>query len=160
MTVVAIQLIPGSGQAPVAVSAVIALAGRGLEGDYNCKPKPVTGEGRAAEKARGEHMTLIDEGAIAHVVALGIPFSHTASRRNVLTRDVDLDAFIGKNFWVGAVACRGVEPCHPCRHLEKHTRPGVLAALVERGGLRVEFLGGGVIREGDAISETRPRGPR
>jgi MOSC domain-containing protein YiiM len=42
----------------------------------------------------------------------------------------------------------------PCAHLQRLTRPGVLRALVGRGGLRADLLNTGTLRIGDAITPT------
>ena len=45
----------------------------------------------------------------------------------------------------------GQRLCEPCVHLERLTRPGVVAGLVHRGGLRADILTDGEIRLGDKI---------
>ena len=47
-----------------------------------------------------------------------------------------------ETFRVGDVVFRGIKSCPPCAHLEKLTRPGVRAALENRGGLRAEIVAG------------------
>jgi MOSC domain-containing protein YiiM len=74
------------------------------------------------------------------------------TRRNILTRGVALNHLVGKEFSVGNVRLRGLELCEPCKHLEGMTRPGVMRALVHRGGLRAQILQGGVVSVGDSIS--------
>ena len=73
------------------------------------------------------------------------------TRRNVVTRGVDLSALLGKRFAIGDVECLGVRDCPPCAHLESLTRPGVHAALEGAGGLRAEVVTAGTMRVGDAI---------
>ncbi len=82
----------------------------------------------------------------------GCGLSHEASRRNLLTRGVDLNALVGRRFTVGAVECEGVELCQPCNHLAKLTERGVLRGLVHRGGLRADIVSGGEIAVGDAVA--------
>ena len=74
------------------------------------------------------------------------------SRRNLLTRGVDLDRLVGARFRVGEVECEGIELCEPCRHLEGLTYPGVLRGLVHRGGLRAAILEDGEIAVGDPVA--------
>src|SRR2546423_647164 len=59
----------------------------------------------------------------------GVEITAAESRRNVLTRGIDLSALVGKRFRVGSVECVGVELCEPCMHLESVTRPGVIKGL-------------------------------
>jgi DNA-binding GntR family transcriptional regulator len=54
-------------------------------------------------------------------------------------------------FLIGEVRCRASELCEPCRYVEKRTAPGVLKALVERGGIRAEILDSGTISVGDPV---------
>ena len=74
------------------------------------------------------------------------------SRRNVVVRGVDVDALRGRRFRIGAVECVGRRRCEPCAHLERLTRPGVLRALVHRGGLRADIVAGGELRVGDEVA--------
>ena len=71
--------------------------------------------------------------------------------RNIVTRDVDLNALVGRRFYVGSVECVGRRLAEPCAHLEKLTRPGLLRPLVHRAGLRADILTGGVIELNDEV---------
>ena len=73
------------------------------------------------------------------------------SRRNVATRGIDLNALVGREFRIGPVRAFGQRLCEPCVHLQRLTRPGVVAGLVHKGGLRADLLSGGEIRVGDRI---------
>jgi MOSC domain-containing protein YiiM len=128
---------------PEPVGQVRAVAGQGLEGDRNFAPDGA---------APGEAITLIAAEALEGLHAdTGIELSHEASRRNVLTRGIDLNALVGRRFRIGAVLCEGVELCEPCNHLKGMTEAGVLRGLVHRGGLRADVLEGGTIAPGDAV---------
>ena len=74
---------------------------------------------------------------------VGLPWED--ARRNIVTRDVDLNALVGRRFYVGSVGCVGRRLAEPCAHLEKLTRPGLLRPLVHRAGLRADILTGGII---------------
>jgi MOSC domain-containing protein YiiM len=119
------------------IDSVAALAGKGLEGD-----RKFFGDG--AEP--GQALTLI-EAETLEVVGL----SGAQSRRQVVTRGVRLNDLVGKSFRVGAVECVGVELCHPCKHLEEMTRPGIIKDLAGRGGLNADILTDGRISVGDSI---------
>ncbi len=144
----AIFLVPVRGGAAVRHPSVRAVAGRGLDGDHRQAPLTLFGIDHAPEK----QLTLIEAEAL-DALACGPdgPLPPGASRRNLVTRGVRLNDLVGRTFRVGAVRARGIERCDPCSHLEELTRPGVLRALVNRGGLRAEVLTDGVLREGDAI---------
>jgi MOSC domain-containing protein YiiM len=81
----------------------------------------------------------------------GISIEPRESRRNVVTRDVDVNALVGKQFRIGDVVCRGVELCEPCTDLQAMTKPGVIKGLLHRGGLNADILSDGEISVGDAV---------
>ena len=81
------------------------------------------------------------------------PLKLTAAetRRNIATRGVPLNHLVNRPFRVGEVLLRGTRLCEPCRYLDGLTRPGVMALLIHRDGLRAQILTGGIIRVGDTI---------
>ena len=117
------------------VDSVEAAAGAGLEGDYH-----------------GD-LTLISAEALEGLEAdTGVALKGSDTRRNVLTRGIDLNALVGKRFRVGGVEAEGVEFAEPCTKLRRLTgEPGVLRGLVHRGGLRADVIGSGRIAIGDAV---------
>jgi hypothetical protein len=141
-TVEAIVLAPAA-EAPLrSVEVAQAIAGRGLEGD-----RYADGAGTfSAGGGRGHDLTLV-AAEVLEEVGLGA----VDARRNLIVRGIDLDALRGRRFSVGAVECLGQRRCEPCAHLERLTRPGVLRALVHRGGLRADILRGGELRVGDPV---------
>jgi MOSC domain-containing protein YiiM len=101
----------------------------------------------------GRDLTLIEAEALEELAAgAGIELEPGEHMRNVVTRGVRLDDLIGRPFRVGPVRCVGVEPCHPCRRLERLTgRTGVLKGLAGRGGLRADVVRGGELAVGDPV---------
>ena len=75
------------------VDAVDAEAGRGLDGDYHSDLTLITAE--ALDGLRED---------------TGIELSGEQSRRNLLTRGIDLNALVGQRFKVGGVEAVGVDP--------------------------------------------------
>lgn len=130
------------------VESAVADAGRGLQGDIYYQ-----GEGRKPPREGADReITLIESEAVeAATREAGIPLTIAESRRNVVTRGIELNPLVGREFHVGDVRLRGLRLCHPCDHLQKLTRPGVLKALENRGGLRAQVLEGGTIRVGDEV---------
>jgi MOSC domain-containing protein YiiM len=127
---------------------VRAIAGVGLDGDRYAQGigtySNVPGGGRQA--------TLLDAALIESLRAEhGIELSLAETRRNFITRGVDLAALVGKRLQIGEALCEVVRDCPPCAYLESLTRPGVLKAMVGRGGLRLEILRGGTIHVGDTL---------
>jgi len=140
-----------------AVTEVRAVPGRGLEGDryflatghYSSRPSH---GGREVTLIEIESLEALRLGVVnASGERLGIALSAAESRRNITTSGVPLNHLVDAEFWVGAVRMRGVRLCEPCTHLERLTRPGVMAGLVHRGGLRASVLTDGVIRAGDLV---------
>jgi MOSC domain-containing protein YiiM len=131
------------------VERVRVVAGRGPEGDRHFRGP----RARANEEGMGRDLTLIEAEAVEALASdAGIDLEAGEHLRNVVTRGVRLDDLVGRPFRVGAVRCVGVEPCHPCRRLERLTgRTGVLKALAGRGGLRADVVRGGEIALGDPV---------
>jgi len=131
------------GALPAPVERVRAYAGRGLEGNrqlFDAAPP-------------GQALTLIAAESLERLEAeKGISLSGAASRRNVLTRGIDVNALVGRRFRIGEIECVGVELCEPCAHLESLTFPGVLAGLVHQAGLNADILNDGEIAVGDRIA--------
>ena len=74
------------------------------------------------------------------------------SRRNVLTRDIEINELVGTDFFAGPVLLRAHRITQPCRYLEKLIdRPGLYKALWDNGGISCEILSDGIIRQGDSI---------
>ena len=125
----------------VRVDRATAVAGRGLEGD-----RYFAGGGTFSGPGRGYEVTLVQAEALA-----AVDLSWEEARRNIVTRDVDLNALVGRRFSVGSVDCIGRRLAEPCAHLEKLTREGLLRPLVHRAGLRADILTGGTIEVGDEV---------
>jgi MOSC domain-containing protein YiiM len=144
--VVEINIAPRNEELPEPVERVRAVAARGLEGDR------YFAAAAREEAERDRDLTLIAAEALEALFAeSGIELSAAASRRNVLTRGVDLNALVGRGFRVGEVECEGLQLCEPCSHLQGLTEPGVLRGLVHRGGLRAAIRRGGEIAVGDPV---------
>ena len=135
-TVEGITLVLDSAGAIRQVESVRAEAGSGLEGDYHGDLTLIAAE--ALEGLRED---------------TGIELAGHVTRRNVLTRGIDLNALVGQRFSVGSVEAVGVELAEPCTKLRRLSgEPGVLRGLVHSGGLRADVVTGGQIAIGDAIS--------
>lgn len=128
-----------------------ALPGRGLSGDrYAAKAGTFTPR---SDRLRGYGLTLIESEVLDRVtLADGSHLTAAESRRNVITRGIDLNALVGREFTIGSVRAVGQRLCEPCVHLQRLTKPGVVAGLVHQGGLRADILTDGEIRLGDTIT--------
>jgi MOSC domain-containing protein YiiM len=79
-------------------------------------------------------------------------YSPAQARRNVITRGVDLNEFIGKEFEVQHVRFLGMEECRPCYWMNGAFAPGAQEFLKGRGGLRAKILSDGKLRSNSPSS--------
>ncbi|MGY1692969.1 MOSC domain-containing protein [Geodermatophilus sp. SYSU D01105] len=124
-------------------------AGRGLDGD-----RYAAGAGTFSPRADhrpGYDLTLMAAEVLDDLAAAGSAVDFAATRRNVLTRGLDVNALVGRTFRIGDVLCEGRRLCEPCIHLDRLSGPGLLRPLIHRGGLRVDVLTDGEIRRGAPI---------
>jgi MOSC domain-containing protein YiiM len=144
-------------EAPVQlVSRVRALPGRGLEGDRYAA-------GFGTFSPRGAHrpgyeLTLIAAEVVEELTTRDALHDFASTRRNVLTRGIDVNALVGRDFYIGDVHCRGLRLAEPCAHLERLHGPGLLRPLIHRGGLRADILSDGYITNSSPISTEAPMG--
>jgi MOSC domain-containing protein YiiM len=134
------------------VEQVNALAGKGLEGDryllgtgtYSKKPQP----GRQVTLIKSEMLELLKD-------KFDITVKPEESRRNVLTKGVEINDLIGTEFYVGTVRLRAHRITQPCLYLEKLLdQPGLYNELWDNGGISCEILTDGIIKEGDIITSS------
>lgn len=122
--------------------AVDLHAGRGIPGD-----RYYDGTGTFSAGSRlGRELTLVEAETLDD---LGLTVAD--ARRNVVTRGVDLNALVGREFRLGTARCIGRRLCEPCSHLQRLTGIALLRPMVHRGGLRADVLESGRVGAGDAI---------
>ena len=132
------------------VEQLNALTGQGLEGDryflgtgtYSKKPEP------------GRQVTLIKSEVLEWLRdEFDITVKPEESRRNVLTRGIEINDLVGTEFSVGPVRLRAHRLTRPCRYLENLLgQPGLYNELWDNGGISCEILSDGIIKEGDIIT--------
>ena len=131
-----------------------AFAGRGLEGDRYAN-------GAGTFSPRGAHrpgyeLTLVAAEVVEELTARDARLDFASTRRNILTRGIDVNALVGRDFSIGDVHCRGLRLAEPCAHLERLQGPGLLRPLIHRGGLRADILNDGHITQGSLIGTQPP----
>jgi MOSC domain-containing protein YiiM len=137
----------------VEVPVVECVAGRGIRGDRYFDFK---------DDYKGQitffSLDVFDELR----AALGLhDCSPAAARRNVITRDVDLNDLIGKEFEVQGVCLYGTEESAPCYWMDRAFAPGAREFLKGDGGLRAKILSDGELRSNSANGHPeRSEGPR
>jgi MOSC domain-containing protein YiiM len=136
------------GEPQVSVEAVRVVLGRGIEGDRNF----------GKSKHVGQNITFVAAEEIERFVTeSGLSIDLSGTRRNIVVRDVALNALVGREFTIGEAKFRGVELCEPCSRLAAHLRnQGVSSARIirlfaHRAGLRADVLSTAVIKVGDAV---------
>jgi MOSC domain-containing protein YiiM len=77
--------------------------------------------------------------------------SPAAARRNVITRGVDLNELIGKEFEIQGVRFFGTQESAPCYWMDGAFAPGAKEFLKGRGGLRAKILCDGELRSNSLV---------
>ncbi|TDJ64329.1 MAG: MOSC domain-containing protein [Proteobacteria bacterium] len=135
---------PTAGADVQARDSVLAIPGRGLQGDrYAQNPEGST--------SPDQQVTLIEIENIEGVKQHGIHLHPSQTRRNIVTQGIALNELVDAEFLVGEVRLRGVRLCEPCAYLEGLTAKGLVKALVHKAGLRAQILNEGTITVGDEI---------
>ncbi len=122
----------------IEVPAIECLAGRGIRGDRYFDFK---------DNYKGQitffSLEVFDELCDAlHLDGC----SPSLVRRNVFTRDVDLNKLIDRDFEVQGVQFHGTQECAPCYWMDRAAAPGAQEFLKGRGGLRARILNDGELR--------------
>jgi MOSC domain-containing protein YiiM len=128
------------------VSEVVAIAGRGIEGDRYFQP------GENGDPTT--EITLIESEAIEAAAAeSGVDIRPEDTRRNIITSGVRLDDLLRKRFRLGEVEVEALEPNPPCRHLQELAGKPLLRPLARRGGVRGRIVKGGRLATWDPIRQ-------
>ena len=73
-------------------------------------------------------------------------------RRNIITKSINLNDLVGKEFFIGDVKLKAHDLCRPCKYLEnKLKQNNLVKEFWHKGGLRCEILSSGKIIVGDII---------
>lgn len=129
------------------IEYVEALTGLGLAGDRYALNK---GTCSKDDPIRRQATFIAIEAIEEANSTLEAPFKLKETRRNIVTKNVDLNDLVGKQFQIGLVVFKGIELCDPCN------RPSKLAgkehfqeAFINKGGLRTEIISGGMVTVGE-----------
>jgi MOSC domain-containing protein YiiM len=134
--------LPPDEHAMIEVDEIECVAGRGLRGDRFFDYKPDY-KGQITFFS-GE---IYDElcGSLLPAPRSLLP-APSVFRRNVITRDIDLNTLIGAEFEIQGVRFLGSAECSPCHWMNQAFAPGAEAALKGHGGLRAKILSDGLLR--------------
>ncbi len=125
------------------VERIEVLANKGIVGDrhYNEFNDPYC------------QLSLIESENIDYYnLKYGLNIAYVDFRRNIITKNIQLNSLIGKKIQIGSVQVEGVDLCRPCKHLsEMLNQDNILKEFIRRGGLRCQILSSSNISVGDQI---------
>jgi MOSC domain-containing protein YiiM len=135
------------------VPEVMALAGKGLQGDRYALG---TGTYSTSPRVVKRHATLIAFDDIETAKRKGGNFNPAETRRNIVIDGItveQINALVGMTFRLGAALVRADEICIPCERPSMLSgKPDFKEKFEQSGGLRVEILEDGRIAVGDALT--------
>jgi hypothetical protein len=139
-----IWLAPRAGEEGRGLETARLIPNAGLDGD-----RYVEAQGTFPSPRPGSALTLIEAEVCESFHPPLCPEEH---RRNVVTRGIRLNGWVGREFTIGSVRCRGVRLCEPCATMQRYADRAILRALVHRGGLRADVLEEGEIHLRDRVA--------
>lgn len=122
----------------IEVDEVACVAGKGLMGDRFFGWKEDY-KGQITFFAHEVYERLCEQFAVTGV-------EPSVFRRNVITKDTDLNALIGVEFEVQGIRFLGTEESRPCYWMNQAFAEGAEDAMKGVGGLRAKILCDGVLR--------------
>jgi MOSC domain-containing protein YiiM len=123
--------------AAMEVSTIECVAGRGIRGDRFLDHKDY----------KGQITFFALEVSDELCAALKLSDCSAASlRRNIITREADLNALIEREFEIQGVRFHGVQKCRPRYWMDRAVAPGAEKFLRGCGGLRARILTDGILR--------------
>jgi MOSC domain-containing protein YiiM len=125
------------------VNNVEAVAGKGIKGDRNYHDY---------NEAR-KQITLIESESIDYYnQKFNTNFSYLDLRRNLITKNIQLNELVGKKLSIGQIDIQVHDLCRPCNYLQEILgKDNIIKEFLRRGGLRCEILISGNIKVGDEI---------
>lgn len=150
-----IYVCPNAGLPMERCEKVKVLAGIGIEGDrYALR----LGAFSKSNPPKIRDITLITKMGIDtanHYLKLNnlVQFDISETRRSIVIENLlpaELNALVGKVFFLGSLKFKGVELCDPCERPSKlANKKSFLKAYENNGGIRVQVLENGEITVGD-----------
>ena len=125
------------------VNNVEVVAGKGIKGDRNYHDY---------NEAR-KQITLIESESIDYYnQKFNTNFSYLELRRNLITKNIQLNELVGKKLSIGQIDIQVHDLCRPCNYLQEILgKDNIIKEFLNRGGLRCEILVSGNIKVGDEI---------
>ena len=101
-----------------------------------------------------EQITLIESENIDYYNnTFNTKFTYLEFRRNIVTKNIQLNDLVGKTITVGEIKLKVNDLCRPCNDLQNRLgKDNIIKEFLRRGGLRCEILSSGTINIGDKIT--------
>ena len=146
-----------AGSRMIKKDSVMLIKGIGIDGD-----RYALGAGAFSNLSpkKNRDITLISKKGIDHSNRLLkydglVEFDPGETRRNVVIDQIlpsELNALVGKIFYIGKLKLKGEELCEPCERPSKlANKKGFKKAYDNNGGIRAQVLDTGEIRIGDLL---------
>ena len=130
------------------VPEIVCVAGRGIEGDRFLDFKPDY-QGQITFFAAEVYEELCATMRVRDKAP-------SVFRRNVISKGVDLNELVGREFEIQGVRFLGMAECTPCYWMNRAFAPGAERFLKGRGGLRAKILVSGNLQSEAADSLQAP----
>lgn len=128
---------------------VTAVEELGLRGDHRMQKTP----------GSGRQVTIISEEfiqQISHYLG-GKDVPANLLRRNLVVKNINLNALRYQNFQIGDAIFQAGALCHPCSRMEQILGKGAIAAMMGYGGLCCKVVRSGEIHVGDSVELITPQ---
>lgn len=151
-TVIDILLTEKAGDALFSKQTAELQAGKGIVGDRYYLAQGTFSE--ALKDLADFEVTLIEQEQIdVFNTTTDLAYSGADFRRNLVTKNINLNELVGKDFFIGQVKLRGIRLCEPCAHLSAMIGDEVLEHMVHKAGLRAQIIVGGKIHILDSVTD-------
>ena len=152
--IINIYIYPEAGANGIAQSTVKIIAGSGIVGDRYYKNKGTFTKDNSIDPK--QEITFIESEKIdAFNLQNSLQLGYQQLRRNIITRNVNLNDLVDKEFTFGDQLFRGIELCEPCGYLAKKVEPKLLPQMIGKCGLRVQILSSGNLNIDDEFTLTK-----
>ena len=105
------------------------------------------------DNKKDKQITLIEiENINSYNNRFGTTIEPLNFRRNIVTKDINLNNLVGKEFLVGNIKLKAHDLCRPCQYLQKKLKiDNFVKEFLLKGGIRCEIMTNGTIKIGDVI---------
>lgn len=139
-TVVSVHRVNEKQGSAIRLPIAFFITDTGLSGDYR------------ERKGKSRQVSLIEEESLLLIgKQLGIEIPDGASRRQIVTRGINLNDMIGKMLRVGEIEILVEDVCSPCSRMEATIGAGAKELMKGRGGVHGRIYRMGYVKEGDLV---------